>query len=148
MAIIGLSQGLLNHGSAFDNLALWPRREVLRIQALSDKQVLTELQEIMEGRNYSWHKISQLLQAQLDKGALEFTLEDGDVIFEWNNLCHEKREWERNRRFSVSCAEFKKDCLINLKIIPIQGGLGFEGNYLASFISIALTRNRITSRGY
>ena len=130
MAAVRLSQGLISHDSALDDFALWPNREVLRIEALSDKQVLAELQAIMEGCAYSWHKINQLLQAELDKDALEFTLEDGDVIFEWNNLCDEKRQWERKRSHSVQSAEFNRDCLINLKIIPIQGGLGIEGKLL------------------
>lgn len=125
------SQGLMNHDSTLEDFAL---QEVLRIEALLDNQVLTELQDIMEGRNYSWHTISRFLQAQLDKDALEFTLEHGDVIFEWNNLCDEKREWEQKGRLSVGIAEFNRDCLINLKIIPIKGGLGFEGNYVSGFI--------------
>jgi hypothetical protein len=45
----------------------------------------------MEGCNYSWRRISELLQVQFDKGTLEFTLTDGDILFEWNNLCEEKR---------------------------------------------------------
>jgi len=66
------------------------------------------------------------MQAQVDEGVLEFTLQDGDVVFEWNSLCDEKREWERNGRLSVrNCAEFNRHCLINLKIIPSQG-LGLE----------------------
>ena len=128
MATVRLSQGLINLDSPLDEFALWPNREVLRIEALTDKQVLAELHAIMEGRGYSWHKINELLQAELDKDALEFTLEDGDVIFEWNNLCDVRRQWERKRSDSVQCAEFHRDCLINLKIMPIQGGLGLEGN--------------------
>jgi predicted RNA-binding protein YlxR (DUF448 family) len=127
MATMRPSQGLMNHDSALNDFALWPNREVLRIEALSDIQVLAELQDIMEGRGYSWHKINQLLQAELDKDALEYTLKDGDVIFEWNNLCDERRQWEKKGSHSVQCAEFNRDCLINLKIIPIQGGLGVEG---------------------
>ncbi|KFZ13521.1 hypothetical protein V501_03677 [Pseudogymnoascus sp. VKM F-4519 (FW-2642)] len=72
------------------------------------------------------------MQDQLDNGALEFTAEDGDVLFEWNNLCDEKRNWEREGRFSLSCADFNRDCLINLKIIPTKAGLGFKGSQLVS----------------
>lgn len=105
----------------------WPKLEVLRIEALSDEDVLLELESIMEGRNYSWHSINEQMQAELDKGALEFTAEDGDVLFEWNNLCDEKRNWEREGHFSLSYADFNRDCLINLKIIPTKAGLGSKG---------------------
>ncbi|TVY14768.1 hypothetical protein LARI1_G008253 [Lachnellula arida] len=122
-----IPQGLISRDSVLDDFALWPKTEVLRIEALSDKLVIAELQAIMEGCGYSWHKINQLLQAELDKEALEFTLEDGDIIFEWNNLCDQKRQWETKRSHSVQSTEFKRDCLINLKIIPFKAGLGIEG---------------------
>lgn len=86
MAANRLSQGVLQPDDALSDLAFSPRRELLRIEALSDNQVLSELHEIMDGRNYSWHGINELLQVQLDKGVLEFTLADGDVLFEWNNI--------------------------------------------------------------
>ena len=34
----------------------------------------------MEGHNYSWNCINDLLQARFDKGSLEFSLVDGDVF--------------------------------------------------------------------
>ncbi|KAG9239587.1 hypothetical protein BJ875DRAFT_360193, partial [Amylocarpus encephaloides] len=52
--------------------------------------------------------------------------EHGDVIFKWNNLCDEKRQWERSKCLSVKRAEFNRGCLINLKMIPIQGGIKVE----------------------
>jgi hypothetical protein len=82
----------MKHDSVTDDSVLWPKEEVLRIEALSDKEVLAELRDVIGGRNYSWHKINQSLQAQLDNTALEYTLEDRDVIFEWNNLCDKKRQ--------------------------------------------------------
>jgi hypothetical protein len=121
---------------------LWPEGEVLRVDALSDKEVLTELQNIMNGCHYSWHTINQLLQQQLDNKVLEFTLEDGDVIFEWNNLCDQKQQWEKKGLLSISCADFNRDCLINLKIIPFKGGLDTEGTYLLSLYQMYLTRNK------
>jgi len=129
MATNRLTQGVMNSDSALREFTRWPKREVLRIEALPDQDVISELESIMDGRNYSWHSINEQMQAQLDKRALEFTAEDGDVLFEWNNLCHEKRNWEQEGRgrFSLSCAEFNRDCLINLKIIPTKAGLGFEG---------------------
>ena len=109
------------------DLSIWPKREVLRIEELPDQQVLSELQKVMEGYNYSWHSINMLLQDQLDKGHLEFTLVDGDVLFEWNNLCDKEREWERKGRLSNDSADFNRDCLINLMILPFQVGLGHKG---------------------
>ncbi|KAH8674435.1 hypothetical protein BGZ60DRAFT_404018 [Tricladium varicosporioides] len=104
----------------------WSKQTVLRIEALSEQQVLSELQGVIEGRTYSWHSISKLLQSRLDEGDLEFVPADGNILFEWNNLCYEKQEWERKGRLSQECAEFNRDCLINLMILPFQAGLGFE----------------------
>ena len=120
-------QDVVHHDDALRDLRLWAKQQVLRIEALSKQEVLCELQGIMEGHNYSWHCINDLLQARFDEGSLEFSLVDGDVLFEWNNLCHEKQVWEKTRRLSVDIAEFNMDCLINLKILPVQAGLGIEG---------------------
>jgi hypothetical protein len=51
-------------------------------------------------------------------------LEHGGVVFEWNNLCEERREWKKRGRFSACSADFNSDRLINLKIIPVRAGLG------------------------
>lgn len=120
-------QDVVHHDDTPRDLRLWAKRQVLRIEALSKQEVLCELQGIMEGHNYSWHCINDLLQAQFNEGSLEFSLVDGDVLFEWNNLCNEKRVWEKRGRLSVDIAEFNMDCLINLNILPVQAGLGMEG---------------------
>lgn len=129
----GVSQSVLYRDDVVDDFSFWLKREVLRIEALSEQQVLSELQEIMEGRGYSWHSINELLQDQLDKEALEFTFIDGDILFEWNNLCDEKRKWERKGCLSNECAEFNRDCLINLKILPFQAGLGLKSKLINTF---------------
>jgi hypothetical protein len=116
-----------HHDDALRGLRLWAKRQVLRVEALSKQEVLCELQGIMEGHSYSWNRINDLLQARLDEGSLEFSFADGDVLFEWNNLCYEKRMWEKRGRLSVDNAEFNMACLINLKILPVQAGLGIEG---------------------
>jgi hypothetical protein len=133
MPFNAISQGVLCRDDAVNDFSLWPKREVLRIEALSEQQVLSELQEIMKGHGYSWHSINKLLQDQLDKEALEFTFIDGDILFEWNNLCDEKRKWERNGCLSADCAEFNRDCLINLKILPFQAGLGLKSKLINTF---------------
>jgi hypothetical protein len=127
MSIDRLTQGMLSTESALIGFTLWPKHEVLRIEALSDEEVLSELESIVDGRSYSWHSINELMKAQLYKGALEFTFQDGDVIFEWNNLCDEKRNWEQKRSLSSSSKRFNRDCLINLKILPTKAGFGSEG---------------------
>ena len=119
----------MTNDSALTGFTLWPKEEVLRIEALSDQEVLSELEGIVDGRNYSWHSINELMKTQLYKGALEFTFQDGDVIFEWNNLCDEKRNWEQTRSLSSSSTEFNIDCLINLKILPAKAGFGSEGKH-------------------
>jgi hypothetical protein len=115
------------HDAGGDGLSFWREKEINRLNALFDCQVLEELQRIMGGYDYSWHTINQALQEQLNDGTLEFTLEHGDIIFEWNNLCEERREWEKRGCFSVYSADFNRDCLFNLKIIPVRAGLGDKG---------------------
>lgn len=127
MSIDRLTQGIMTNDSALTGFTLWPKEEVFRIEALLDQEVLSELEGILDGRNYSWHSINELMKTQLCKGALEFTFQDGDVIFEWNNLCDEKRNWEQKRSLSFSSTEFNRDCLINLKILPAKAGFGLEG---------------------
>jgi len=123
------SRNFLQGGLCCNDAHAWPKQAVLWIESLSEQQILLELQRVMDGWNYSWHSINELLQGRLDQGDLEFTLVDGDVLFEWNNLCDEKRGWERKGRLSDNCAEFNRDCLINLMILPFQGGLGLEGKF-------------------
>ena len=126
MALNELSQSGIRYNDALADIDLWQKREVLRIEALSEQQVLSELQDVMEGHNYSWHTINELLQGQLDKGDLEFMVVDGDVLFEWNNLCDKKWEWERKGRPLNNSVDFNRDCLINLMVLPFQAGLGHE----------------------
>ena len=56
-----LTQGMMTNESALTGFTLWPKEEVLRIEALSNQEVLSELERIMDGRNYSWHKINELM---------------------------------------------------------------------------------------
>lgn len=127
MATDRLTQGVMTTCSSLKGLTFGPGQEVRRIEALSDKEVQLEFEAIIKGHGYSWHSINALMQNQLDEGALDFTAIDGDVIFEWNNLCDEKRHWEQNGCCSITCDEFYRDCLINLKIMPTKAGFGVEG---------------------
>jgi hypothetical protein len=127
------SSSQLVYDDTVTDLELWQKQQVLRIESIEAHQVLSELRDIMEGHNYSWYSIKDLLQARFDNGDLAHTLIDGDVLFEWNNLCNEKRVWEKRGHLSVDRIEFNKDCLINLKLLPIQAGLGTEGKLTRRF---------------
>ncbi|KAH6699894.1 hypothetical protein BKA61DRAFT_496159, partial [Leptodontidium sp. MPI-SDFR-AT-0119] len=105
----------------------WAVRQVLRVENLLKQQVLLELHGIMEGHSYSWHCINELLQAQFDEGSLKCSPVDGDVLFEWNNLCDEKRTWEKKGRLLVNDVGFNINYLINLMILLVQVGLSNEG---------------------
>jgi len=132
MATVQPLQNVVRHDDPLYDLGLWAKQEVLKIEGLSKQQVMSELQGIMEGHKYSWHCINALLQGKLEEGSLEFSDCHGEVLFEWKNLCDEKRMWEKNGRPSVKSEKFNVACLINLKILPIKAGLGSEGK-LASW---------------
>ncbi|PVH72073.1 hypothetical protein DL98DRAFT_577015, partial [Cadophora sp. DSE1049] len=117
---------MVHDEESLHDLERWAERQVLRVESLSKRQVLLELHCIMEGYRYSWHCINEFLQVRFDEGSLECSSVDGDVLFEWNNLCDEKRTWEKKGRLSVNNAGFHMDCLINLMILPVQAGLGNE----------------------
>ncbi|KFZ19767.1 hypothetical protein V501_00500 [Pseudogymnoascus sp. VKM F-4519 (FW-2642)] len=132
MATNRLTQGVMTMCSSLKGFTFGPSQEVSRIEALSNDEVRLEFEAIIKGDSYSWHSINTLMQSQLDEGALEFTAIDGDVLFEWNNLCDEKRHWEQNGCCSITCDEFYRDCLINLKIMPTKAGFGVEGQQLVT----------------
>ncbi len=98
-----------------------------RIQKLSDREVLTELRDIMKGRNYSWLSISGQLQDRLDRSLLKIEhFESGNIPYEWNVLCDERISWKLHGQPSFRSFRFNRACLVNLRIIPTQAGLGEE----------------------
>lgn len=133
------SKVTLQGGLCSNDAYTWSKQTVLQIEELSEQQVFSELQGIMEGRNYLWHSVNELLQSRFDQGDLTFIPLDGDVLFEWRNLCEEKKKWENNRCLSSDSAEFNRDCLINLMILPFQAGLGLEGKLSIKHNLIDLT---------
>jgi hypothetical protein len=48
-----MSHKLREENSATDDLLIWPRHGVLRIEALLNEEVFAELQEIMDGHKHS-----------------------------------------------------------------------------------------------
>ncbi|TVY12782.1 hypothetical protein LARI1_G008556 [Lachnellula arida] len=108
--------------------SFWERNEIRRIETLSNHQVWIELRDIMYGYDYSWYMIAQYLQTRLDAGVLKLDhFESGNILYEWNVLCDEKITWKLFGRPSFSNYSFNKACLINLKTIPTQAGLGYQG---------------------
>ena len=107
---------------------LWEQQKIAKVQALSDDEVLRGLEDIMLGRNYSWHNIACRLQVRLNAGLLQLeSFEPGNILYEWNVLCDEKIEWQRRGCPSFKSFKFNRASLTNLLIIPTQAGLGFEG---------------------
>ena len=120
----------LQQKSTIGNYSMWEKQEMGRINSLSDKQVMRELKEIMHGRSYSWHTISQRLRKRFEYNGLEIEhFESGNILYEWNVLCDVKLSWLRYGGPSFRNFKFNRACLTNLKIIPTQAGLGAEGKF-------------------
>ncbi len=101
------------------NMSSWPEQEVVRIESLSNEEVLIELQEVMVGANYSWNRMHYLFQ---DKAwALPTAL-----LLEWKNACEERMGWESKGRLSANNNDYRRDFLINLKIFPFLADIGNE----------------------
>jgi hypothetical protein len=121
----------LGQPSTLGNYTLGEKREIARVNALTDRQVRWELTVIMRGIGYSWYTISQRLQAGVCLNRLDMEhFEPGNIPYEWNVLCDEKVSWQLRGRPSFRSFRFNRDCLTRLKIIPSQAGLGLDCNYL------------------
>ncbi|TVY90202.1 hypothetical protein LAWI1_G005248 [Lachnellula willkommii] len=127
--------------SSISNLTLWEKEQVARIVSLSDSQVMQELHAIMRGQDYSWSNISRRLQDQMNAGYLELDhFNPGNILYEWNVLCDEKITWQLHGCPSFKSFKFNRACLINLKIIPTQAGLGIKGR---KFVTCNLDSNTL-----
>lgn len=110
------------------NYTLGEKQEIARVNALTDRQVRQELKDIMRGIGYSWYAISQRLQGRVYLNRLKIEhFEPGNILYEWNVLCDEKISWQLHGRPSFRSFRFNRDCLIKLKVIPPQAGLGPDG---------------------
>ena len=117
-----LSKGVLpGQGSVLNNFSLNQSRlrEWARIEAMTDRDVFIELQNIVDGQGYSWHTINHWLQVQVD----DRTLKDTSLFQIWNSLCDEKNKWENTDRQSFICPKHNRPCLLDLDTIPILVGL-------------------------
>ena len=118
----------LGQPSMLGNFTQREKQEIARVLALTDRQVRWELRDIMRGVGYSWYTISQKLQAKEYMKRLEIEhFEPGNILYEWNVLCDEKIHWQIHGCPSFKSFRFNRDCLVKLKIIPTQAGLGPEG---------------------
>lgn len=113
-------------------MTLWEKQQIEWVNSLSGEQVLRELSDIMFGHNYSWYTISQRLQTRFNNKMLYLEhFEPGNMLYEWNVLCDERVSWRRHNQPSFKSSKFDRACLINLKIIPSQAGLGLEGRLIS-----------------
>jgi len=92
----------------------------MRASILTDNKVKRELRAIMHGVNHSWLCISQQLQARVNCGTLQiYHFESGNTIYEWNVFCDKKCHWKIFGRPLFLSFKFNRDCLVQLKIMPI-----------------------------
>ena len=111
----------------------WEIYQASRINLLSDQQVFEELKDVMTGHRYSWYAIAHTLQLRYCCKSLRLDhFQPGNILYEWNVLCDEKLSWKYIGYPSFMSFKFNRACLLNLKIIPIRVGLGFEGKAAAS----------------
>jgi hypothetical protein len=118
-------------------LTEWARREVARIEALSEEELIIEVTNAMMGSDYSWRSINTRMQ-RLDANST--------VYLDWSSLWSLKKKWESIP--SVTCGRQSKTTttvqsvgshnkirstedfrvlLVNLKLITARAGLGGEG---------------------
>jgi hypothetical protein len=131
----------------------WADRELVRIKALPNADLIIEVHNAMNGHTYSWRVIQRRLQ-RLDT--------DNNIYLDWIDLCKLKQTWDRipsltrerqhkdiverlSRDLSRRAWNLKhlRTLLINLKLILIRAGLEEEeGIFLNSFTS-TYTKDRI-----
>ena len=128
--------------SMLGNYSRQERNEIARVSALTDRQILRELGEIMKGNGYSWRSISQRLRAKAHWKLLEIEhFEPGNILYEWNVLCDEKLSWQLHGCPSFRSFRFNRDCLIKLKVIPTQA-CGPSGKFSPLFKQPLIEHNQ------
>ncbi|KAE8441677.1 hypothetical protein EG329_004549 [Mollisiaceae sp. DMI_Dod_QoI] len=109
----------------------WAYRELVRIEALPNADLILEVHNAINGHNYSWKSI----QTKLRHLNVDYSL-----YLEWDTLCHLKRTWEtfpsltRDKQHEDIVASLSRDdkawnpkylrtLLVNLRLIPIRAGV-------------------------
>ena len=117
-------------------LKKWEDDEASRIRLLTDEALISELAAMMSGQSYSWSRVKKGLR---DVGIVNFALHR-----RWNILWDRKCQWEamcndiapNNTKDDILAhlsehglwnRESYQRLVLNLKVIPIQAGLGMEG---------------------
>jgi DNA polymerase elongation subunit (family B) len=114
----------------------WADRELVRIKALPNADVIIEVHKAMNGHTYSWRCIQRRLQ-RLDI--------DNNIYLDWIDLCKLKQTWDRipsltkerqhkdiverlSRDLSYQSWNLKylRMLLISLKLILIRAGIKEE----------------------
>ena len=145
------SAGLLRNSARFFQLNMstdtWARRELVRIEALPNADLIVEVHNAMNGHTYSWRSIQRTLH-HLDI--------DYSLYLEWNDLCTLKHTWDglpsltRERQREDIVQGLSRDLsrrtwnlnhlrtlLISLKLILIRAGLEEEqGIWLSLLIRL------------
>jgi hypothetical protein len=115
----------------------WGRREVARIEALSEEELIIEVTNVMNGDNYSWRSIKTKMQ-RLDANST--------LYLDWSSLWNLKQKWENippitRGRQSKTTATIQSNgsrskirntqeirvLLVKLKLITTRAGVGEEG---------------------
>lgn len=113
-------------------LTEWAHREVARIEALSDEELVIEVTNVMNGDIYSWKSIQTRMQ-QLDANPA--------LRLEWSSLWNLKKKWERFDSVtqqngvvpttetvqSLRNPQALRVLLVKPKLITSRAGLGKEG---------------------
>jgi hypothetical protein len=151
-----MSKELFDICYTFAHFSPWQKREISRIESLSDDEVLKEVQNIMNGQNYSWFSLDKHLRA----------IEISGVLYsEWAILWEAKRSWDKashlvqclggssldatdiysyvvRRKLWRTCSY--RHVLLTMKILPTYSGLKAKGIFSPSSlqqISLQLIRD-------
>ncbi len=139
----------------------WVKQETARIDKLLEHAVITEIQAIMEGHNYSWKCINKQLRIT---GIIDYS-----PFCMWKRICDMKQSWDNAVHLVQCCSGTRADVsviiahvicrnlwgpvvyqplLINLKALPIRTSIGLKGipsYYISKYITYILSRNAISN---
>jgi hypothetical protein len=126
----------------------WADRELARIKALPNADLIIEVHSAMNGHTYSWRSIQRRLQ-HLDT--------DNNIFLDWNDLRSLKQTWDsipsltRERQHKDISQRLSRDLsrrawnlkhlrtlLIRLKLILIHAGLEEEEGICSNFLQVSI----------
>ncbi|PMD22687.1 hypothetical protein NA56DRAFT_94734 [Hyaloscypha hepaticicola] len=134
-----MSKDLFNVCYTLAGFSPWQKQEIARIEKLTSDEVLIEVQNIMNGQNYSWYSLDKRLRD------IEIT---SALYSEWALLWEAKRNWDKASHLVQSLGGSSSDTsaifsyvfrrnlwrsasyrciLLTLKILPTYSGLKAKG---------------------